>query len=120
MTTYEQAKGRLLADPLAWLITGVAGFIGSNLAESLLRLNQRVMGLDNFAAGKRANLQHVRDAVQRNQWVRFTFTEGDIRDIGVCRRACDGVDCVLHQAALCSVPRSIDDPILANESNVTG
>jgi UDP-N-acetylglucosamine 4-epimerase len=120
ITTYEQAKRRLLADPLAWLITGVAGFIGSNLAESLLRLNQRVIGLDNFATGKRINLEQVRDAVQRKQWAQFTFTEGDIRDLRACRCACDGVHYVLHQAALCSVPESIEDPIHTNENNVTG
>lgn len=120
MTTYEQAKARLLADPLTWLITGVAGFIGSNLAESLLRLNQRVIGLDNFATGKRTNLDQVRDAVQRKQWAQFTFIEGDIRDLRACRCACDGVHYVLHQAALGSVPQSIEDPIHTNESNVTG
>jgi hypothetical protein len=73
MTIYEQARGKLLAQPMAWLITGVAGFIGSNLAESLLRLNQRVIGLDNFATGKRINLEQVREAVQRKQWAQFTF-----------------------------------------------
>jgi UDP-N-acetylglucosamine/UDP-N-acetylgalactosamine 4-epimerase len=120
MTIYERAKDELLAQPRTWLITGVAGFIGSNLAESLLRLNQRVIGLDNFAAGTGVNLKQVRDAVQREQWAQFTFIEGDIRDIGACRRVSDGVDYVLHQAALGSVPRSLEDPILTNESNVTG
>jgi UDP-N-acetylglucosamine/UDP-N-acetylgalactosamine 4-epimerase len=120
MTAYEQAKGRLLARPMAWLITGVAGFIGSNLAESLLRLNQRVIGLDNFATGKRINLEQVRDAVQRKQWAQFTFIEGDICELGACRHACDGVDYVLHQAALGSVPHSIEDPIHTHESNVSG
>jgi UDP-N-acetylglucosamine/UDP-N-acetylgalactosamine 4-epimerase len=120
MTFYEQARGRLLAQPMAWLITGVAGFIGSNLAESLLRLNQRVIGLDNFATGKRINLEQVRDAVQRKQWAQFTFIEEDIRELGACRHACDGVHYVLHQAALGSVPHSIDDPIRTHESNVSG
>jgi len=120
MTTFEQAKGRLLAQPRVWLITGVAGFIGSNLAESLLRLNQRVIGMDNFATGKRLNLEQIKDAVQRKQWAQFTFIEGDIRDLRACRCACDGVQYVLHQAALCSVPQSIEDPIHTNESNVTG
>ena len=87
----RKAKGRLLADPLAWLITGVAGFIGSNLAESLLRLNQRVIGMDNFATGKRINLEQIKDAVQRKQWAQLTFIEGDIRDLRACRCACDGV-----------------------------
>jgi UDP-N-acetylglucosamine/UDP-N-acetylgalactosamine 4-epimerase len=82
MTIYDRVKDGLFAHPRTWLITGVAGFIGSNLAESLLRLNQRVIGLDNFAAGKRINLEQVRDAVQRKQWTQFTFTEGDIRDPG--------------------------------------
>ena len=120
MTIYERAKRALLADPRTWLITGVAGFIGPNLAESLLRLNQRVRGLDNFAAGRAINLEQVRDAVQRKQWAQFAFIEGDIRDLATCQRVCDGIDYVLHQAALGSVPRSIDDPIQTNESNVTG
>jgi UDP-N-acetylglucosamine/UDP-N-acetylgalactosamine 4-epimerase len=120
LTHYERARRRLLAHPVSWLITGVAGFVGSNLAESLLKLNQRIIGLDNFAAGKRINLEQIRDAVQRKQWAQFTFIEGDIRDLGTCRHACDGVDYVLHQAALCSVPQSIDDPIQTHESNVTG
>jgi UDP-N-acetylglucosamine/UDP-N-acetylgalactosamine 4-epimerase len=120
MTAYEQAKDDLLANPKTWLITGVAGFIGSNLAESLLRLDQRVMGLDNFATGRRKNLQEIRDALQQRQFPRFTFMEGDIRDLKTCLKACWKVDYVLHQAALGSVPRSIDDPIGSNESNVTG
>jgi UDP-N-acetylglucosamine 4-epimerase len=120
MTTYERAKSELLVNPRVWLITGVGGFIGSNLAESLLKLNQRVIGLDNFAAGKPINLEQVREAVQQEQWARFTFIEGDIRDLGACRHACNGVDYVLHQAALVSVPHSIADPIQTNESNVTG
>jgi UDP-N-acetylglucosamine 4-epimerase len=120
MTIYEQARGKLLAQPMAWLITGVAGFIGSNLAESLLRLNQRAIGLDNFATGKRINLEQVRDAVQRKQWAQFTFIEEDIRELGACRHACEGVHYVLHQAALGSVPHSIDDPIRTHESNVNG
>ena len=120
MTIYDRVKDGLFTHPRTWLLTGVAGFIGSNLAESLLRLNQRVIGLDNFAAGKRINLEQVRDAVQRKQWAQFTFTEGDIRDLGVCRRVCNGVDYVLQQAALSSVPLSIQDPILTNECNVTG
>jgi UDP-N-acetylglucosamine 4-epimerase len=120
MTAYEQAKNQLLARPKAWLITGVAGFIGSNLAESLLRLDQRVIGLDNFATGKRKNLEQIRDALPRKQFARFTFIEGDICDLKTCLHACRSVDYVLHQAALGSVPRSIEDPIRTNESNVTG
>ena len=103
-----------------WLITGVAGFIGSNLLETLLRLDQRVVGLDNFATGHRRNLEEVRSLVSPTQWQRFTFLEGDIRDLAVCRQACEGVDYVLHQAALGSVPRSIEDPVATNQSNVDG
>jgi UDP-N-acetylglucosamine 4-epimerase len=91
MTAYEQAKSQLVAHPMVWLITGVVGFIGSNLAESLLKLDQRVIGVDNFATGKRTNLDQVRDAVQRKQWAQFTFIEEDIRELGACRHACDGV-----------------------------
>jgi UDP-N-acetylglucosamine/UDP-N-acetylgalactosamine 4-epimerase len=120
MTAYEEAKAHLVAHPMVWLITGVAGFIGSNLAESLLKLNQRVIGLDNFATGKPINLAQVRDAVHQKQWARFTFIKGDIRDLETCRHACNGIDYVLHQAALGSVPQSIADPIRANESNITG
>jgi UDP-N-acetylglucosamine 4-epimerase len=117
MTAYEEAKAHLVAHPMVWLITGVAGFIGSNLAESLLKLNQRVIGLDNLATGKPINLEQVRDVVQQRQWARFTFIEGDIRDLAACRRACNGIDYVLHQAALGSVPQSIADPIQTNECN---
>jgi UDP-N-acetylglucosamine 4-epimerase len=106
--------------PRTWLVTGAAGFIGSNLAESLLGLGQRVVGLDNFSTGFRHNLDQVRDAVGAAAWSRFTFIEGDIRDLATCHKACAGVDYVLHQAALGSVPRSIDDPIASHDSNVTG
>jgi UDP-N-acetylglucosamine 4-epimerase len=85
MTAYEEAKAHLVAHPMVWLITGVARFICSNLAESLLKLNQRVIGLDNFATGKPINPEQVRDAVQQRQWARFTFIEGDIRDLAVCQ-----------------------------------
>ena len=103
-----------------WLVTGVAGFIGSNLLEALLKLDQRVVGLDNFSTGHRHNLDHVEEAVGRNAWRRFRFIEGDIRSLDTCREACRGVDFVLHQAALGSVPRSIEDPIATHENNVTG
>jgi UDP-N-acetylglucosamine 4-epimerase len=103
-----------------WLVTGAAGFIGSNLVEALLGLNQRVVGLDNFSTGFRDNLDQVRDAVGAAAWQRFRFIEGDIRDLGTCKHACLGVERVLHQAALGSVPRSIDDPIASHDSNVTG
>jgi UDP-N-acetylglucosamine/UDP-N-acetylgalactosamine 4-epimerase len=103
-----------------WLITGVAGFIGSNLLETLLKLDQVVIGLDNFATGYRHNLEEVERLVSPEQWRNFTFIEGDIRDLDTCRRACASVDYVLHQAALGSVPRSIEDPILTNAANISG
>jgi len=120
MTSYEEAKRDLQTKPRTWLITGVAGFIGSNLLEQLLRLNQHVVGLDNFSTGKRENLAEVRNLVTPLQWDRFCLMEGDIRNIASCREACRGVDVILHQAALGSVPRSIEDPLHCNENNVTG
>ncbi len=110
----------IAATQRTWLVTGVAGFIGSNLLEALLRLGQRVVGLDNFATGFQHNLDQVRDAVGAEAYQRFRFIEGDIRSLETCREACAGVDIVLHQAALGSVPRSIDDPILSHDNNVTG
>jgi UDP-N-acetylglucosamine 4-epimerase len=103
-----------------WLVTGAAGFIGSNLVEALLRLGQEVVGLDNFATGHRRNLEDVRAQVGEDAWRSFQFIEGDIADLETCRAACKGVDFVLHQAALGSVPRSIADPITTNHANVTG
>lgn len=103
-----------------WLITGTAGFIGSNLLEHLLKLNQKVIGLDNFATGHQRNLDEVQSLVTPEQWSRFTFIEGDIRNQADCVKACEGVDYVLHQAALGSVPRSINDPITTNAANITG
>ena len=120
LTAYEQVKSQLRVTPKPWLITGIAGFIGSNLLEKLLLLNQRVVGLDNFATGKKENLHAVSQLVKPKQWARFTFVEGDIRDLKTCQTACQGVDYVLHQAALGSVPRSISDPITTNEINVSG
>lgn len=117
---YESAKDQLRDNPKVWLVTGVAGFIGSNLLETLLRLDQKVVGLDNFATGYQHNLDEVRSLVSAEQWSRFRFVEGDIRNIDHCRRACDGVDYVLHQAALGSVPRSIEDPLLTNACNIDG
>jgi UDP-N-acetylglucosamine 4-epimerase len=103
-----------------WLVTGVAGFIGSNLLEALLGLDQRVVGLDNFATGFQHNLDQVEAAVGRECWARFRFIEGDIRSLDTCREACEGVDIVLHEAALGSVPRSIEDPVASHATNVTG
>lgn len=111
---------RIKANDGIWLVTGAAGFIGSNIVEALLRLGQRVRALDNFATGHRHNLDEVRDQVGGDAWGRFEFLEGDIRDPATCRAACSGVSYVLHQAALGSVPRSIEDPLTTNEVNVSG
>ena len=120
MSAYTSLQQTLSHTPRTWLITGVAGFIGSNLLETLLKLNQQVVGLDNFATGHRHNLEQVQKAVTPAQWSGFRFIEGDICDLDTCRSACKGVDYVLHQAALGSVPRSIEDPLLTNSSNITG
>lgn len=120
MNHYEQIKNDLQANPKIWLVTGVAGFIGSNLLEALLKLNQRVVGLDNFATGHQYNLDEVQQIVSAEQWSRFDFINGDIRSLKDCQQVCNGVDYVLHQAALGSVPRSINDPITTNETNING
>ncbi|MCF6439054.1 SDR family oxidoreductase [Pseudoalteromonas luteoviolacea] len=120
MTRYDQIKEQLLAEPKTWLITGVAGFIGSNLLETLLKLEQKVVGLDNFATGHQRNLDEVKGLVSDAQWSNFTFIEGDIRNYEDCASAVGGIDYVLHQAALGSVPRSIADPLTTNASNITG
>ena len=144
MTRYEQIQTELRQAPKTWLVTGVAGFIGSNLLETLLKLDQRVVGLDNFATGHQRNLDEVQTLVTPAQWANFQFIQGDIRQLADCQKACAGVDpvplspvgahpCgrltdddatpvdyVLHQAALGSVPRSLADPIATNETNITG
>jgi len=120
MTRYEELLQTLPQDPKTWLVTGVAGFIGSNLLETLLKLNQTVIGLDNFATGYQRNLDEVQTLVTAEQWARFRFIEGDIRNLDDCRKACEGVNYVLHQAALGSVPRSINDPITTNATNIDG
>ena len=117
---YEKVKQRLVAEPKVWLITGVAGFIGSNLLEALLKLDQVVVGLDNFATGYQYNLDEVQSLVTATQWARFRFIKGDIRNLEDCEVAVKGVDYVLHQAALGSVPRSIADPITTNAANISG
>jgi UDP-N-acetylglucosamine 4-epimerase len=119
-TAYDRLLARLASEPHTWLVTGVAGFIGSNLLETLLKLDQRVVGLDNFATGHRRNLDEVQGLVTRGQWNNFRLIEGDIRNLADCRTACEGIDYVLHQAALGSVPRSLEDPILTNSANITG
>jgi len=120
MSYYNEVLQELNDSPCTWLITGVAGFIGSNLLETLLKNNQKVVGLDNFSTGHQHNLDQVKNLVIPEQWNKFTFIEGDIRDIEACNKACDSVDYVLHQAALGSVPRSIEDPITTNENNISG
>lgn len=113
--------GPLLAGVHArWLVTGAAGFIGSNLVESLLAAGQTVVGLDNFATGHRSNLDEVRAAVGEPAWARFRLVEADVRDAGACRDACADADIVLHQAALGSVPRSLAEPVASFEANVAG
>jgi len=120
MSQYDQIQQALLDSPKTWLITGVAGFIGSNLLETLLLLNQIVVGLDNFATGYQHNLDEVESLVTSDQWARFNFIEGDIRNLEDCATACENVDYVLHQAAIGSVTRSINDPIMTNSANITG
>jgi UDP-N-acetylglucosamine 4-epimerase len=136
ISAYDTLKARLMDEQHTWLITGVAGFIGSNLLETLLKLNQRVVGLDNFATGHQRNLDEVQTLVEPSQWANFRFIKGDIRNLDDCQKAltfchsaagdnsnndkCIAVEYVLHQAALGSVPRSIEDPILTNQSNIDG
>ena len=120
MSQYQTVCEQLQQAPKTWLITGVAGFIGSNLLETLLKLDQNVVGLDNFATGHQHNLDEVQSLVKPEQWANFKFYKGDIRNFEDCQIACAGVDYVLHQAALGSVPRSIADPITTNAANITG
>lgn len=120
MTRYEMLMKSLPAEPKVWLITGVAGFIGSNLLETLLKLGQQVVGLDSFVTGHQRNLDEVQQNVDVEQWLRFKFVNGDIQSLDVCREVCAGVDYVLHQAALGSVPRSLNDPITTSQTNIDG
>lgn len=120
MNRYQRLQQALRAQPRTWLVTGCAGFIGSNLVEALLMLDQVVVGLDNFATGHRRNVDEVATLVGAERWARFKLIEGDIRDQEACRAAVAGVDYVLHQAALGSVPRSLKDPLTTNDVNVTG
>ena len=109
MKTYEEVQQRIRAERRTWLVTGAAGFIGSNLVETLLQLDQNVVGLDNFSTGKRENVLPG-----------MRLIEGDIRSLETCREAVKGVDVVLHQAALGRVPRSIDRPLTTHDNNVNG
>ena len=120
MNRFEQIQQELREQPKKWLITGCAGFIGSNLLETLLKLDQTVVGLDNFATGHQHNLDEVKELVGSKRWARFTLITGDIRDLAACQQAVEGVDYVLHQAALGSVPRSLKDPITTNDVNING
>jgi len=124
VTRYQEVKEQLKAKPKTWLVTGCAGFIGSNLLETLLLLDQKVVGLDNFATGHQHNLDEVEEQVSAEQWQNFNFIEGDIRNVDDCTKAVghseNSVDYILHQAALGSVPRSIADPVLTNSANITG
>jgi UDP-N-acetylglucosamine 4-epimerase len=125
MTKYEEIKSQIKSSPKVWLVTGVAGFIGSNLLETLLNLDQYVIGLDNFSTGFQHNLDEVQGSVAEAQWQRFQFVQGDICDLDTCKSVmkhatAGDVNYVLHQAALGSVPRSIDDPINTNKSNIDG
>jgi len=119
-TTFDQLAQRLRAQPARWLVTGCAGFIGSHLVETLLKLDQTVVGLDNFATGHRRNLDEIKALLSPAQWRQFNFIEADIRDPEACRNACRDVDFVLHQAALGSVPRSLADPLATNTANIDG
>ena len=120
MSDYNNLQTQLRTSPCTWLVTGVAGFIGSNLLEALLKLDQRVIGLDNYSTGRQENFKQVQFLVSPGQWARFRFIEGSIEDAATCRRACEGVDLVLHQAALGSVPRSMEAPLACHAANVTG
>ncbi len=120
MTKYEEILTKLKTSTETWLVTGVAGFIGSNLLETLLKHNQKVVGLDNFETGHQHNLDKVEALVGESAWKNFTFIKGDIRNLEDCKKACNGVQYVLHQAALGSVPRSVEDPITTNTTNIDG
>lgn len=120
MSAYDRLRQELAAAPRAWLITGVAGFIGSHLLETLLALEQRVTGLDNFSTGAPRNLEEVRARVTPAQWARFTFQQGSVAEMSACRVASKGVDFVLHEAGFVSVPLSMEDPLACHATNVTG
>jgi len=120
MSAIERARRKLREEPRSWLVTGSAGFIGSHLVSALLELDQTVVGLDNFATGHQRNIDEVRAGTSAERWSRHRFIEGDIRNPDDCRAACAGIDVVLHQAALGSVPRSLADPAATNATNIGG
>ena len=117
---YEELCAVLRSEPRTWLVTGAGGFIGSHLVENLLKLGQNVRGLDSFVTGRRSNLTELEAELSADEWSRLKFIEGDLRDLQVCQAACAGADHILHQGALGSVPRSIDDPLASHENNVNG
>src|SRR5260221_10789846 len=117
---YKELQERIQAQRRTWLVTGPAGFIGSNIVEVLLKLDQNVVGVDNFSTGKRDNLSQVKEAVTERLWLNFRLIEGDIRSIDACRQGCRSANFVLHHAALGSVPRSVADPVGSHDNNVAG
>jgi UDP-N-acetylglucosamine/UDP-N-acetylgalactosamine 4-epimerase len=117
---FEELIRRMTKEPKRWLVTGVAGFIGSNLLEQLLKIDQVIVGLDNFSTGHKNNLSNVQSLVSKEQWAQFHFVEGDIRNAETCQKVCEDIDFVLHEAAIGSVPRSIKDPIFTNDNNISG
>jgi UDP-N-acetylglucosamine 4-epimerase len=120
MSRFDSVKEGLRRERRRWLVTGAAGFIGSNLVESLLLLEQEVVGLDDLSTGRRANLDEVRESVGEARWSRFRFVEASVADPRACAEAVAGTAAVLHQAAIGSVPRSIEEPLASNHANVTG
>ena len=120
MLRYESAQNELKKNPKTWLITGVAGFIGSNILAKLLELNQKVVGIDNFSTGFKSNLDEVKSEISDLNWKNLSLIEGDIRDLEFCKNYIKGVDFILHQAALGSIPRSIKDPTETNSNNISG
>ena len=117
MKNFSFYINHLKKNQYSWLITGAGGFIGSNLVNFLLNLNQKIVGLDNFSLGIKDELLEIIGKYNKNL---FTLIEGDIKDKNTCISALKDVDFVLHQAALGSVPRSISDPFSSNEANITG
>lgn len=119
-TPYEDLKSSLRSTPKCWLVTGGAGFIGSHIVETLLKLNQRVVSLDNYSNGYEANLESVQENVSTSEFANLQIIRGDLADYEACEEATREAELVLHQGALGSVPRSIDNPLASNRSNVTG
>ena len=120
MNKFEDLIDEFQVKQKIWLITGIAGFIGSNLAEFLLKHNQKVVGIDNFSTGYQKNLDMIKESIGDEKYKNLNFIKGDISEYSTCKKACIGVDIILHQAALGSVPRSIADPVTSNLSNITG